>query len=96
MQENQQVFSLSPFKEGIYSVEFNSSLSILQAFSICTAVLDSRKRCEFSESRNPFEEKTFGEQPMLVQNAGTSGPSRIEGEVPRYMSYPPLSPVGRV
>ncbi|EXB30485.1 hypothetical protein L484_006035 [Morus notabilis] len=96
MQENQQVFSLSPFKEGIYSVEFNSSLSILQAFSICTAVLDSRKRCEVSESRNPFEEKTFGEQPMLVQNAGTSGPSRIEGEVPRYMSYPPLSPVGRV
>lgn len=98
VQENQHVFSLSPFKEGIYSVEFNSSLSILQAFSICTAALDSREQCDVLESSNPFEEKTFGDQQptMLVQNAGTSGPSRVDGEVPRYMSYPPLSPVGRV
>lgn len=91
-QENQLFFSLAPFKEGTYSVEFSSSLSILQAFSICTAALDSRK---VHELLNSCEEKTFGE-PMIVENAGTSATNRIEGEVPRYISYPPLSPVGRV
>ncbi|KAM7522119.1 hypothetical protein LguiA_012021 [Lonicera macranthoides] len=37
------VFSLSSFKNGIFSVEFNSALSLLQAFSICIAVLDSNE-----------------------------------------------------
>ncbi|KAF4349445.1 hypothetical protein G4B88_026225 [Cannabis sativa] len=93
-QENQLFFSLSPFKEGAYSVEFNSSLSILQAFSICVAALESRKLCERLDPSNSSEEKTCGE-PILVENAGTSAGSVIEAEVPSYI-YPPLSPVGRV
>lgn len=88
VQENQPALSLAPFKDGIYSVEFNSSLSVLQAFSICIAVLDSRNLCEFSE---------FRESKATVQDDGTSDPNQTEGEVPaRYASYPPLSPVGRV
>ncbi|XWS71628.1 hypothetical protein CRYUN_Cryun03dG0154200 [Craigia yunnanensis] len=43
VQDNKPFFSLAPFKDGIYSVEFNSSLSLLQAFSICIAVWDGRK-----------------------------------------------------
>ncbi|OWM66727.1 hypothetical protein CDL15_Pgr010378 [Punica granatum] len=39
-QEDQPVLSLFQSKDGIYSVEFNSSISELQAFSICIAVLD--------------------------------------------------------
>ncbi|KAK4606682.1 hypothetical protein RGQ29_000788 [Quercus rubra] len=50
VQVNQPFLSLSQYKDGIYSVEFSSLLSILQAFSICIAVLDSRKACELSES----------------------------------------------
>lgn len=97
LQENQPVFSLAPFKDGIYSVEFNSSLSVLQAFSICIAVLDSWKLCEFSESKNVLEEKTCEETKVILQDDGISDPNRVEGEVPaRYVSYPPLSPVGRV
>lgn len=97
LQENQPVFSLAPFKDGIYSVEFNSSLSVLQAFSICIAVLDSWKLCEFSESENLLEEKTFEETKVILQDDGISDPNQVEGEVPaRYVSYPPLSPVGRV
>lgn len=96
LQENQSTFSMSPFRDGIYSVEFSSSFSILQAFSICIAVLDSWNLCEFSESRNSLEEKTSGES-ILMQNDGLSAPNRTEGEVPaRYVSYPPLSPAGRV
>lgn len=96
LQENQPTFSMSPFRDGIYSVEFSSSISILQAFSICIAVLDSWNLCEFSESRKSLEEKTSGES-ILMQNDGLSAPNRTEGEVPaRYVSYPPLSPAGRV
>lgn len=96
LEDNRPLFSLAPFKDGIYSVEFNSSLSLLQAFSVCIAVLDSRKACEFSESSNLFEEKASTET-VLVQNDGKSAPDQTEGQVPaRYVSYPPLSPVGRV
>ncbi|KAJ0083354.1 hypothetical protein Patl1_31211 [Pistacia atlantica] len=95
-QEKHPFFSLAPCKEGLYSVKFNSSLTLLQAFSICIAVLDCRKPCEFSESRNIFEQKAYGET-VLVQNDGTRVSDRNEGEVPaRYLSYPPHSPVGRV
>lgn len=91
----QPFFSLDTFKDGIYSVEFNSSLSILQAFSICIAVLDSKKPCELSEPSESHEEKTPGET-ISMQTDRIRGPNRAE-EVPgRYVSYPPVSPVGRV
>jgi hypothetical protein len=87
---------MTPFKDGIYSVEFNTSLSTLQAFSLCIAVLDGKKLCEMSESSNLFEEKTSLET-ILSQNDGMRAPNGIVGEVPaRYVSYPPVSPVGRV
>ncbi|GLT66973.1 hypothetical protein SLA2020_393110 [Shorea laevis] len=96
LQENRPFFRMASFKNGIYSVEFNSSLSHMQAFSICIAVWDSRRFCELSGSINSFEEKTsLGT--MLMQNEGTKPPNLTEGETPgRYVSYPPVSPVGRV
>lgn len=95
VQGNQHLFSLAPFKDGIYSVEFKSSLSILQAFSICIAVLDSKKSCEPSEASHSFEEKSSGET-VLVQSDRIRAHNRIEEVPARYVSYPPLSPVGRV
>lgn len=44
-------FSLSPLQEGIYSVEYNSSLSLLHAFSICISVMECRKSSDHSELR---------------------------------------------
>ncbi|XP_022731528.1 uncharacterized protein LOC111286031 [Durio zibethinus] len=94
VEDNMHFFSLAPFKDGIYSVEFNSSLSLMQAFSICIAVLDSRKHSELSESIASFEERTLGETEL---NDRTSALNPIEGEAPaRYAQYPPVSPVGRV
>ncbi|PPR91924.1 hypothetical protein GOBAR_AA28749 [Gossypium barbadense] len=93
-QDNMPFFSLASFNDGIYSVEFNSSLSLVQAFSICIAVWDSGKHCELSESVPLYEERTLGE---TILNDGTNEPNQIEGEGPaRYVSYPPISPVGRV
>lgn len=43
VQNNKPIFSLSPLKEGIFSVDYNSSLSPLQAFSICISVVEPRK-----------------------------------------------------
>ncbi|MCD7454551.1 hypothetical protein HAX54_025209 [Datura stramonium] len=43
-QDSTPVFSLSRFKDGIFSVEFSSSLKLLQAFSICIAVLNNRNQ----------------------------------------------------
>ncbi|KAF5470483.1 hypothetical protein F2P56_010996 [Juglans regia] len=70
-------FSLAPLKDGIYSVEFNSSLSILQAFSICIAVLDSKKPCELSKPRDSVKEKTW-EETRLTQSDRIRTPNRIE------------------
>lgn len=83
IEENQPIFSLAPFKDGIYSVEFNSSLTLLQSFSICIAVLNSRKASvEVTEPSNSSEGKTC---------------DQVQVEVPaRYVPYPPHSPVGRV
>ena len=66
----------------------------MQAFSICIAVWDSRKHCELSESVTSSEERTLGET-ILKDRISASNP--IEAEAPAsYVSYPPLSPVGRV
>ncbi|KAK8476061.1 hypothetical protein V6N13_058674 [Hibiscus sabdariffa] len=82
-------FSLAPFSDGIYSVEFNSSLSLMQVFSICIAVWDSGNHCELSESVPLYEERTLGE---TMVNDRTSEPNPIEAETPaRYVSYPPVS-----
>ncbi|GMI97144.1 hypothetical protein like AT5G59020 [Hibiscus trionum] len=93
-QDKKPFFSLAPFSDGIYSVEFNSSLSLMQAFSICIAVWDSGNHCDLSESISSYEERTSRE---TMLNDRTSEPNPTEAEASaRYVSYPPVSPVGRV
>ncbi|KAJ4851355.1 hypothetical protein Tsubulata_033300 [Turnera subulata] len=95
--QSQPVFSLAPFKDGIYSVDFNSSLSPLQAFSLCIAVLDGKRLCEMEESSNFLEENTSLETALASEIEGIKAPNGIDTELPaRYVSYPPHSPVGRV
>ncbi|KAJ0782875.1 hypothetical protein HanLR1_Chr01g0013171 [Helianthus annuus] len=47
---NQHFFNLCPIKEGIFSVEYNSSVSPLQAFAICISVVECRKSSQHQES----------------------------------------------
>lgn len=82
-QEKRPIFSLAPYKKGIYSVDFNASISLLQAFSICIAVINNNKSCYISEGANNFE-------PAL------SGNDSIKIATTKYVPYPPLSPAGRV
>ncbi|KAK7325032.1 hypothetical protein VNO77_29061 [Canavalia gladiata] len=94
-QENQPAFSFSPFKAGVYSVAFDSSLSLLQAFSICIALVDGMIPYELTGSENYIEGKNSRES-LLVQTDELKGFGKIEDIPASYVAYPPLSPVGRV
>ncbi|KAK4254905.1 hypothetical protein QN277_007981 [Acacia crassicarpa] len=93
-QDHVPAFSLTPFTHGIYSVAFDSSLSPLQAFSICIALMDNKMPYELSGSRDSIEGKTSRET-LSMQNDGIKVLRKLD--IPAsYISYPPLSPVGRV
>ncbi|PWA81889.1 hypothetical protein CTI12_AA160870 [Artemisia annua] len=61
-------FSLRPAKEGIYSVEYNSSLSTLQALSICISVMECRKSSQYTES-STYVAKQVHDDPNPVRFA---------------------------
>ncbi|KAL2898837.1 hypothetical protein RDABS01_023919 [Bienertia sinuspersici] len=95
-QDNQPVLSLAPFKDRIYSVEFSSSLSLLQTFAICISFIDCRRPPEFIEPSNVID-KTTNEAGVFDVTMRTKTANLNLGEAPaRYVSYPPHSPVGRV
>ncbi|XP_027354776.1 uncharacterized protein LOC113864824 isoform X2 [Abrus precatorius] len=66
-QELPPAFTFTHFKHGIYSIAFDSSLSLLQAFSICIALVESKMSYELSGSRNSIEGKNTRET-LLVQS----------------------------
>ncbi|KAB1224274.1 hypothetical protein CJ030_MR2G000906 [Morella rubra] len=89
-QQSRPFFSLTQLKDGVYSIEFNSSLSSLQSFFICVAVLSCKRSVDLSETRNMSEAKVFEE---LILN----GNGKIQKRAPsKYTPSPPPSPVGRV
>ncbi|XP_009120411.1 uncharacterized protein LOC103845328 [Brassica rapa] len=81
--EEHPFLSYKPIKEGLYSVVYDSSLSQLQAFSICMALAESRKMTEITlEQKSSCDERKARAE--TVPNGNTIG----------YEA--PLSPVGRV
>lgn len=83
VEENSKpLFILSPFKDGIFSVEFHSSIQLIQAFSIGIAILNSsRKDDVFIDAASENSKFT----------------NRAADEVSAdYVWNPPLSPFGRV
>lgn len=89
------IFSLSPFKDGIYSIEFDSSLKLLQAFSMCIAILNGQKPAESSELTHFFEKKP-AEETTLSFTDGAKVSNRDPEEIPAcFVACPPDSPVAR-
>ncbi|KAF2535299.1 hypothetical protein F2Q68_00022078 [Brassica cretica] len=78
--EEHPFLSYKPIKKGLYSVVYDSSLSQLQAFSICMALAESRKMT-LEQKSSCDEHKARAE---TAPNGNTIG----------YET--PLSPVGRV
>ncbi|GAB4856832.1 hypothetical protein Ancab_014750 [Ancistrocladus abbreviatus] len=73
-------FSLVQYRNGFYSVEFDDSISKLQAFAICIAVINGHSYTDLLDANDSGERKQ-----------GLQG-----GHPARYATFPPLSPVGRV
>ncbi|XP_027337219.1 uncharacterized protein LOC113850895 [Abrus precatorius] len=81
-------FTLLPLKDEFYSVEFNSTISHLQAFFISVAVLSGQKLPGSMEMDSMHEE---------ILKEPSSNNSKLQGKAPlKYAPIPPLSPVGRV
>lgn len=94
--DERPIFSLSPFKDGIYSVEFDSSVKFLQAFSICIAHLNGLQPAKFSEF-GYFSENKSSEESALSETDEPKVVNRDQEEYPASkISHPAVSPVGRV
>lgn len=88
-EEKSRAFSMIPFREGQYAVDFLSSMSLLQAFAICIAFLHGMK-----PNNHSAESKSLQEH--IVNGQLGRGPGRISGDATSYVpNHPPLSPVGR-
>ncbi|KAM3325593.1 hypothetical protein P3S67_000718 [Capsicum chacoense] len=85
------IFSMAPLKNGLYSVEFDSSVPLLEAFSICVSALTSHKLADI------FEIGSQGQKASSDVMRGIKASTTVQGQVPqRYVSSPPPSPVGRI
>ncbi|XP_076931276.1 uncharacterized protein LOC143596370 [Bidens hawaiensis] len=83
-------FRLVSVEEGLYSLEYDPSMSMLQAFSICVAVVSSQKLTRIFQVNYVPESKELSEN---IQPLTSDKNVKIrEG----FVSKPPASPVGRV
>ncbi|KAK4342817.1 hypothetical protein RND71_038633 [Anisodus tanguticus] len=90
-QRSKPIFSMTPLKNGLYSVEFDSSVPLLEAFSICVSALTNHKLADI------FEIGSLGQKGSADATRATKASTTIQGQVPqRYVSSPPPSPVGRI
>ncbi|KAK9123458.1 hypothetical protein Sjap_013060 [Stephania japonica] len=95
-QEKKPAFTFGTFNGGICTVNFSTSISSLQAFSICVALLQSTKLAELSEASSPIEDKVAKDFTNTIRSR-IKAPSRIDGGAPStHIPFPPSSLVDRV
>ncbi|KAL3826061.1 hypothetical protein ACJIZ3_022090 [Penstemon smallii] len=80
--KSKPIFSLEPFNNEFYSIELDTSMSLLEAFATCVAYLTCRNFSEILDTKDSDNMKK---------------PADLQGQVPaKYMTCPPASPVGRI
>ncbi|KAK9157767.1 hypothetical protein Scep_004341 [Stephania cephalantha] len=95
-QEKKPAFTLGTFNGGICTVNFSTSISSLQAFSICVALLQSTKLAELSEASSPIKDKVVQDFSNTIRSR-IKASSRIDGDAPStHIPFPPSSLVDRV
>lgn len=89
--EDKHAFSMISFKEGLYTVEFRSSIALLQAFAMCIVMLHGRY-----PSRMQVGSQAVPEHDLLADHE-LKTMAASQGRAPTsYVPHrPPLSPVGR-
>nr|XP_009421303.1 PREDICTED: uncharacterized protein LOC104000881 isoform X2 [Musa acuminata subsp. malaccensis] len=89
-QEKRLAFSIVSFREGLYTVEFLSSMSMLQSLAICMAVLHGRK------TDSPSTEPKILQEHIVNDQSGKAPAGAQGGDPNSYVpNHPPVSPVGR-
>nr|KYP47401.1 hypothetical protein KK1_030931 [Cajanus cajan] len=88
-EQNTPLFTFVPLKDGLYSVEFSSTINHLQAFFISVSVLSSQKLPKSLEMNNMQEE--------INKEFSSKNYNELQGKAPlNYNPNPPYSPADRV
>ncbi|KAK4418999.1 hypothetical protein Salat_2312700 [Sesamum alatum] len=89
------VFTLEPFSNGFYSIGLDASVSLLEAFAICVAHVTCWKFPELIDSNGPSDAENLPEANIGADKRKPA--STFQEQVPaKYITCPPLSPVGRI
>ncbi|KAL6907510.1 hypothetical protein ACP4OV_002549 [Aristida adscensionis] len=89
--DDRHAFSMVSFKEGLYTVEFRSSIALLQAFAMCIVMLHGRYPNRMQVGLQASQEHDLLADHELKTVAASQGRAPTS-YVP---NRPPLSPVGR-
>lgn len=90
--EDKHAFSMVSFREGLYTVEFRSSIALLQAFAMCIVMLHGRRPTRTQAGVHASQEHASLADHKLNKIMAASQGRAQASYVPHR---PPLSPVGR-
>ncbi|KAI3474792.1 hypothetical protein Pfo_030051 [Paulownia fortunei] len=94
-QRSKPVFSLKPFRNGFCSIELDASISLLEAFAMCVAYVTCSKFPEIIDAKGLSDAEYFPEATIGTDKRKT--PTIFQEQLPaKYVTCPPLSPVGRI
>lgn len=95
-QQNRPILNLVPHKNGIYAIEFSSSITALQAFFISVTAISCQKSSDLPEFGNLPEGKVIKETILNGSHGMENKPINVLRNMPaKYAPNPPHSPVGR-
>ncbi|XP_022748182.1 uncharacterized protein LOC111297853 [Durio zibethinus] len=96
-QQSRPIFSLVPHKNGVYAIEFNSSITALQAFFISVTVISCQKSTDLTVLGNLPEGRDIMETVVNGSLGMENKPNFLLGNVPaKHAANTSRSPVGRV
>ncbi|XP_051131808.1 uncharacterized protein LOC127251905 [Andrographis paniculata] len=92
---SKHALSLEPLSNGLYSVEFDRSISLTEAFATCVAYITCRKLPEFTDIRGGSDAHNVPEDNADIHERRT--PTKLqEQQNMAPHQCPPLSPAGRI
>lgn len=91
--ESRQVFAFASTKEGVYSVDFVSSITVHQAFSICIAAFHGETTANYPKVGD-FSGGEEAIECMALDKCLASAKHR-KNSAASFVSCPPISPVAR-
>ncbi|KAI3677916.1 hypothetical protein L6452_37190 [Arctium lappa] len=89
MHKNKHGLSLASLENGLYSLEYDASISLLQAFSICVAIVSSQNLTHIFQVNHLQDANDFS-KPIMTRY------EKVENRTIVHAKIPPASPIGRV